>query len=57
MAFSVWYDCSNILEIVILILVLGSVALSILLMFKTELKQKVGRADVEHNDSKYRGMF
>jgi len=53
MAFSVWYDCSNILEIVILILVLGSVTLSILLMFKTELKQKVGRADLEYNYSKY----
>ena len=40
MAFYTYYDCSNIIEVTFFILVLGSVALSFLNMFKPDLKEK-----------------
>ena len=40
MAFYTYYDCSNVIEVTFFILVLGSVVLSILNMFKPDLKEK-----------------
>ena len=39
--FNTFYDCSNIIEIILFVLILGSVGLSILLMFKPQIKQTV----------------